>query len=265
MGNRVKQSAKEVVVSTPIGQMILRRTGLSEYKKLGHFHYRSGRPGPVTDVFGLYGASETTLLSKVNPVGIIVYSLPPLNSRLRNVATNNRYVIDDVRAKMILLNREIRTISRVIVHPVFRGIGLASLIVKYTLPKVGTRFVEASAVMGRFNPFFEKAGMRKYTGSVDMKCELLKSAFEYVGLDLEELLITDIAIQKISELKKSSQLFLWKQIEKYYISSRRANYTSNIRYDWKWIIPRLITILVSKPVYYFWENPEYICEGVNET
>jgi len=59
------------------------------------------------------------------------------------------------------LQREISTISRVIVHPKCRTIGLGVKLVKETLAKAGTQYVETLAVMAKYNPFFEKAGMQK--------------------------------------------------------------------------------------------------------
>jgi ABC-type ATPase with predicted acetyltransferase domain len=58
-----------------------------------------------------------------------------------------------------LINEEIVRISRVVVHPKFRGIGLGEFLVKETLSRVNAKVVEVLAVMARYNPFFEKAGM----------------------------------------------------------------------------------------------------------
>ncbi len=45
--------------------------------------------------------------------------------------------------------------------PKYRTIGLCARLVRETLPLVGLPYIEAIAVMSRYNPFFEKAGMRK--------------------------------------------------------------------------------------------------------
>jgi len=52
-------------------------------------------------------------------------------------------------------------ISRVIIHPKYRSIGLGARLVKETLPRVGRKYVETMAVMALYNPFFEKAGMKR--------------------------------------------------------------------------------------------------------
>jgi len=59
------------------------------------------------------------------------------------------------------LNEKLSIISRVVVHPKYRTIGLGAKLVKETLPLAGTPYVEMPAVMAKYNPFAEKAGMRE--------------------------------------------------------------------------------------------------------
>jgi ABC-type ATPase with predicted acetyltransferase domain len=59
------------------------------------------------------------------------------------------------------LNEKLSVISRVVVHPKYRTIGLGSKLVHDTLSLAGTEYVEMSAVMAKYNPFVEKAGMRR--------------------------------------------------------------------------------------------------------
>jgi len=47
------------------------------------------------------------------------------------------------------------------VHPKYRTIGLGARLVRDTLMLTGRRHVELVAVMAQYNPFAEKAGMRK--------------------------------------------------------------------------------------------------------
>jgi GNAT superfamily N-acetyltransferase len=63
--------------------------------------------------------------------------------------------------KARLINEEIARISRVVIHPKFRGKGLGEYLVKETLAKVNVKVVEVLAVMARYNPFFERAGMQR--------------------------------------------------------------------------------------------------------
>jgi hypothetical protein len=56
-------------------------------------------------------------------------------------------------------NAQLSNISRVVVYPKYRTIGLGSKLIKATLRFAGTEYVEMSAVMAKYNPFAEKAGM----------------------------------------------------------------------------------------------------------
>jgi hypothetical protein len=59
------------------------------------------------------------------------------------------------------LNLGLSTISRIVIHPKYRSIGLGAKLIRETLPRVGTPCVEMIAVMAKYNPFAEKAGMKK--------------------------------------------------------------------------------------------------------
>jgi len=48
-----------------------------------------------------------------------------------------------------------------VVHPKYHTVGLGQRLVRETLQLVGTPYVETIAVMARYNPFFERAGMQK--------------------------------------------------------------------------------------------------------
>jgi hypothetical protein len=62
---------------------------------------------------------------------------------------------------MTELNQKLSIITRVVVHPKYRTIGLGTKLVSETLPLAGTPYVEMPAVMAKYNPFAEKAGMQK--------------------------------------------------------------------------------------------------------
>lgn len=167
-------------------------TDQSAWRALEQFHYRPGSPGAVSKVFALrlredmreggmnkhslfmYGRGalhgQTSLsvpplnrdVMRDQFVGVIVYVMPTLNSRMRNRVTAGRYNTTNNPAAIERLNRDFRRIARVVVHPTWRGIGLGRLLVKETLEKAGTPYVEASAAMGAMHPFFEQAGMTRY-------------------------------------------------------------------------------------------------------
>lgn len=124
----------------------IREDNKKDYDRLKHYHYRGGYPFGVKKVFAM------ELMGEV--IGIIVYSLSPLSCAPRNHHLGRVVKSDE-------LNRDFLRIARVILHPKYRSIGLGARLVRETLLRSGATYVEAIAVMARYNPFFERAGMKK--------------------------------------------------------------------------------------------------------
>ncbi len=92
--------------------------------------------------------------------GVVVVSCPAINAAARNKVTASRYCTPGhPRDGIARLNREVLTLSRVIVHPLYRGLGLAPRLVAAVLDRLDVPLVEAFARMGRYVPFFRQAGM----------------------------------------------------------------------------------------------------------
>ncbi|MEE9295334.1 MAG: hypothetical protein V3W34_10295 [Phycisphaerae bacterium] len=132
-------------------RLVIEGGGKRDYDAFAAMHYRdTDELGFVDKVFVMREGQSTELL------GIVVYSHGPMELSLRNQATAGRFKRNPKR-----LNREVRILRRLVVHPDVRGCGLGHWLVKKTLPMVGTRFVECLASMGEVNPVFEKAGMTR--------------------------------------------------------------------------------------------------------
>jgi len=153
------------------------RTGsLRDYHILAHHHYRAGLPFAATAVFVLQGAAPSVparfralhqrdTQPDTNPhhvIGVLVRALPRLNCALRDLATADRYRIHDPSDRAFILNREVRTISRVVIHPAWRGLSLAVALVRHALAHPESAYTEAITAMGRLCPFFDHAGMTRY-------------------------------------------------------------------------------------------------------
>jgi hypothetical protein len=90
------------------------------------------------------------------------------------------------------LNREFINISRVVVHPKFRSIGLGAMLVRESLPLVKKKYVETMAVMAKYNPFFEKAGMTRILFESDPTMEYKRQ--------IEELETLGVSLSRLSEI-----------------------------------------------------------------
>ena len=121
--------------------------------------------------------------------------LPAMAVEMRNVALGGILSASSQRDKLSFINNNIRNISRVVLEPRFRGLGLAAWLVRETLPLVNVPIVEAMAVMGHVNPFFERAGMKAYEAKEPLRCVQLIEAFSAVGIT-KEILIDPRAVQK---------------------------------------------------------------------
>ena len=62
---------------------------------------------------------------------------------------------------MQTLNKQLITLSRVVIHPTFRGAGVASKFVRRSCELSGMPWIETLAQMGHINPFFERAGFHR--------------------------------------------------------------------------------------------------------
>ncbi len=151
----VEQNKRKRKVTVPrlsfARQLRIERGTIRDYQAFSGMHYRKrDNLGYVDKVFVARERGSGQLL------GIVVYGHCTLELALRNRVTCRRYV-----RRPRLLNKEMRVLKRLVVHPDVRGCGMGRWLVQRTLPEVGTRFVECLAAMGLVNPVFEKAGMRR--------------------------------------------------------------------------------------------------------
>jgi len=135
---------------------------IADYHELGRFHYLAGRPAALKRIWTIPVPRRHRKPGWPDIAAVLVVSPPVLNCRGRNVATDGRYAGANRRLAVARLNRELECISRVIVHPIYRGCGLAVRLVKHALTHASTPLVEALAAMGAVHPFFELAGMTYY-------------------------------------------------------------------------------------------------------
>ena len=112
--------------------------------------------------------------------GVIVYSYPPPSCYGRRIVLP-RMTIQE-------MNKQLSIINRVVIYPKYRTVGLGAKLIRESLPLVGTPYVEMIAVMAKYNPFAEKAGMQKIAEqqSVESVSAVSKVLFE-LGFDLQFL------------------------------------------------------------------------------
>jgi hypothetical protein len=162
------------------------------------------------------------------------------------------------RERLDFINRNITRIARVIIAPKFRGIGLGVKLVRETMPLTGKRYVETLAVMARYNPFFEKAGMRRVEYQADPDYEKALRRLEALGFNIE-LLGSKRHNQSVIEKLTHDQLGEVRKIilTQFYSPKFRSNVQliEKVKELDKEALAKALTNRRLKPVYLIWENP----------
>ncbi|MEX1232838.1 MAG: hypothetical protein WEB58_21505, partial [Planctomycetaceae bacterium] len=123
----------------------------SDWPIFARWHYRGKGLGYVRKVFLLHFGNEN--------VGICLFATPCASLRARN-----RYFgIHSRRQNLHLraLNAQVATLARVVLHPTYRGIGVAAAFVRRCCELMPYPWIETLTEMGHINPFFEKAGFTR--------------------------------------------------------------------------------------------------------
>lgn len=126
----------------------------SDYASLARFHYIAGPPATCVKVLTAFDARRG------DTAGVLMVSVPTLNARWRHTMWGERFSSGNKKRDAAAVNESLRTISRVVVDPRYRGLGLATRLVRAYLAEPLTPATEAVAAMGWVCPFFECAGMR---------------------------------------------------------------------------------------------------------
>ncbi len=221
-----------------------------DYETLAHYHYRDSRLGPFAAVFALKPDSAAAWRVSVKTAGVIVYTMPTIASELRNVATGNLFAGLSRCDRLALINKNIRTIRRVVVEPRFRSLGLATRLVRETMPLLNVPIIEAMAVMGLINPFFEKADMKAFTAKTPERCARLIEALGMVGIEKSRLIDTEFVQHKLDWLPGEQSDFIEFEIRNFLqcYGRRRTMPTGPDRTRF------ILTRLTERPVYYIWFN-----------
>jgi GNAT superfamily N-acetyltransferase len=167
------------------------------------------------------------------------------------------------------LNKKLSVISRVVVHPKYRSIGLGVKLVKETLPLAPTPCVEMIAVMAKYNPFAEKAGMRRIAVNPPSKQALgvanvlsklgfnieFCSSEKYVLSKLEKLSEKELAADKEAFIKNPHGRFVKYFNPRNMLFGTKNNYVEGVlNADFKKLayLIKVCSFLMQSKVYLFW-------------
>jgi ABC-type transport system involved in cytochrome c biogenesis ATPase subunit/GNAT superfamily N-acetyltransferase len=248
---RKKTSGKCSLVS----EMYIEEGSMKDWHALAGFHYRSHNVPAPRKIFVLKREQELC--------GVIVYSYPAVT------CFGRRLMLPKMGMKE--LNGTLSNISRIVVHPKYRTVGLGSKLIRDTLGLAGTEYVEMSAVMAKYNPFAEKAGMVKVVVQKPPK-EAVKvlQVLEKLGFNRELLgssrhvseTLEGLSPSQIAELKSTFARFRHTRFSKsfsYHLPYGTVEmYRRQIQEASLEKLRALIKIcsfLMQTKVYLFWKNP----------
>lgn len=237
-------------------EIIMEPGDISDYEALSGFHYRGRKPPCIAKIYRAKRGEELC--------GVIVYVSAITHPLLRGrhmvfPQLLEIYRSGGLKSLVQVVKRNILRIARVIVYPKYRGIGLGTRLVRETMPLTGYPVIEALAVMARYNPFFEHAGLTRinYETSMDEQRRRLISTLqeEFPDLDAESMSEPSYISRYIENLNRKRLRRLLKIISK---TLRQP--PTKLRKNTRKISTRkeLINTLLSlrlPPIYYVWKNP----------
>ncbi len=168
--------------------LILQNATIRDYDALSRFHYHQCRPATTDRTWRVVDTEppyEQRATGDTRPVlaGVIVLSRPSLACAARHLAIPDRYRRQSRSEIARRLNDEVRTISRLVVEPTYRGRGLAVRLVRHAIDSCSQPVVEAIAAMGRGCPVFERAGMRRIDSPKAPVQQVVLDRFAEAGID----------------------------------------------------------------------------------
>ena len=133
------------------GELRMEERTRADWPHFARWHYRSHHLGFVKRVVLLRHADD--------PVGICVFTTPAASLTLRS----RFFGLTNPRSRVALsaLNEQLWLLARVVLHPTYRGAGIAAGFVREACRSCPVPWVETLTAMGHANPFFERAGFTR--------------------------------------------------------------------------------------------------------
>jgi ABC-type ATPase with predicted acetyltransferase domain len=240
-----------------IQEMKIEQGNKEDWRRLSGFHYRGHNVAVPRRIFRLVRKDELC--------GVIVYSYPP------PACYGRRLVLP--RMPIQKMNKQLSIINRIVIHPKYRTVGLGTKLIRETLPLAGTPYVEMIAVMAKYSPFAEKAGMQKIVEQQTVESissitkTLLELDFDFQLLGSERYIqekLLCLRSKQISQLKNAFIKNKHPRFKKEFAVSRHQPFGKTSDYE-KCIqnadlakiakLIKLVAMLLQSKVYLFWKQP----------
>ena len=153
------------------GDIYTSRGQRPDWPRFARWHYRShqiglvrsiallwhGQPTDRDEVRPLVAATDRTpTIALPRPIGIAVFVSPPMSLWGRNKYFGRRGDWSPLTLRM--MNQQLILLQRLVLHPTYRGSGLAVPFLEDACERTGVRWVETLTGIGQTLPVFERAG-----------------------------------------------------------------------------------------------------------
>lgn len=145
------ESAREPRPISFADELRMEEGSRADWPYFAKWHYRSHQLAFVRRIVLLKHAAE--------PIGICVFTAPAASLTLRS----HYFGLKNPRSRIALtaLNEQLWLLSRVVLHPTYRGAGIAAKFVRDVCESCPVPWIETLSAMGHANPFFERAGFQR--------------------------------------------------------------------------------------------------------
>jgi len=162
--------------------VVFKEGNIEDYKLLSKFHYKT-----TDSNFPYYKVVVAKYDNDI--VGVVVFSPPFLQNRGRNKYFNNKYstMTSEVTSE---INKFFIRGSRYVISPKYRGCGLGQKLTTESLKFISNkRYLEVITAMGKYNPVFDKCGMKRVeiSDEEDNSLSKLTEWFKNNNIKFEEI------------------------------------------------------------------------------
>lgn len=256
-------------------QLIIARGTLKDYLVLDDYHYLNTplpphkyiytvRPRPAnprTTVTGFNGPAH----GHASLVAVIVYSTPLRDLKARTTATASYFKQPTtLKERLELINKNILYVSRLVVDPRYRRLGIADWLWRETLKLQTVPVVESLTMLPVRKDWLESLGFSLYYSPTPQSIRRLKKAFKKAHLTGSCLKIPQVAQKRIDALLTDEKIKLERSLHDFLHQYRSHEHMPDS-------IERTAYILSKLPypnAYLIWLNPHLeqnpITEWINK-
>lgn len=227
-----------------------------DYEEFSRWHYLgSGRPGPCE--------LAVLALHDDRPVGIAIFSRTHLLLSARRLALPPVYWPENVsRHGSAALNHDVRLLSRVVVNPRFRGIGVAGKLIAHGLREINVPYVECLSQMGAFAGFLTAAGFRRIglcpVPRTVCRLRRLMAAHRITQADLLDPVRRNAVLERLGpgareDLHRALRAAMRTRVQTGHGALRKAAVSP---FERPAMLASMLSRLQSQPAYYLWTGED---------